>query len=94
MNQAVRPPECMSITTSAGGKRKRVRKSASCSSGGPSGEPGKERLKLIPDGHIRVFAFDAAVESTGMIVMRPETCSGSSSWIRRSAATWPSYSSP
>ena len=41
-----------------------------------------------------MFAFDAAVESTGMIVTRPETCSGSSSWIRRSAATWPSYSSP
>ena len=51
-------------------------------------------MKLTPDGHIRVFAFDAAVESTGMIVTRPETCSGSSSWIRRSAATWPSYSSP
>ena len=49
---------------------------------------------MTPDGHIRVFAFDAAVESTGMIVTRPETCSGSSSWISRSAATWPSYSSP
>ena len=49
---------------------------------------------MTPDGHIRVFAFEAAVESTGMIVTRPETCSGSSSWISRSAATWPSYSSP
>src|SRR6185436_7064905 len=29
-----------------------------------------------------------------MIVTRPETRSGSSSWISRSAATWPSYSSP
>ena len=29
-----------------------------------------------------------------MTTIRPVTCSGSSSWISRSAATWPSYSSP
>src|SRR5438045_2035021 len=45
-----RPPLCMSTTRSARGKRKRVTKSASCSSGGPSGEPGKERLRFAPEG--------------------------------------------
>ena len=30
-------------------------KSASCSSSGPSGEPGNERLKFAPDGHSRVL---------------------------------------
>ena len=49
-----RPPLCMSTTISARGKRKRVMKSASCSSGGPSGDPGNERLRLAPDGHRRV----------------------------------------
>src|SRR5204862_436039 len=48
-NHAVRPPEWMSITTSAGGNRYRVRKSASCSFCGPSTEPGKERLKFAAD---------------------------------------------
>ena len=82
------------MTTSDGGKRKRVRKSASCSLAGPSGEPGNERLKFAPEGQRRVQAFDASPESTGITMTRPLTCSGSSSWIRRSAATWPSYSSP
>ena len=62
--------------------------------GGPSTEPGKERLKFAPDGHSLVHAFDASPESTGITITRPLTCSGSSSWISRSAATWPSYSSP
>ena len=61
---------------------------------GPSGRPGNERLKLAPDGQLRVFAFEAAGERTGMMITRPETCSGWSSCSRRSAATWPSYSSP
>ena len=71
MNQALRPPECMSMTTSASGKSTRVRKSASCSFGGPSGRPGKERLKLAPEGQLRVFAFEAAGESTGTTITRP-----------------------
>ena len=29
-----------------------------------------------------------------MMITRPDTCSGCSSCSRRSAATWPSYSSP
>ena len=94
MNQALRPPECMSMTTSASGKSTRVRKSASCSFGGPSGRPGNERLKFAPDGQLRVFAFDASGERTGMTMTRPCTCSGCSSCSSRSAATWPSYSSP
>ena len=51
---SARPPLCMSTTMSARGKRKRVKKSASCSSGGPSGEPGNERLRFAPDGQRRV----------------------------------------
>ena len=87
MNQALRPPECMSMTTSAIGKSTRVRKSASCSFGGPSGRPGNERLKFAPDGQLRVFAFDASTESTGITMTRPETRSGWSHWSRRIAAT-------
>ena len=71
-----------------------MRKCASCSFGGPSGEPGNERLKFAPDGQRRVHAFDAAVESTGITITRPVTCSGCSSGMSRSAAIWPSYSSP
>ena len=56
------------MTTSASGKRTRVRKSASCSFGGPSGRPGKERLKLAPEGQLRVFAFEAAGERTGTTI--------------------------
>src|SRR5581483_12212926 len=62
--------------------------------GGPSGRPGNERLKFTPDGHMRVFAFDAAVEITGTTTIRPVTCAGSSSCTSRSRAIWPSYSSP
>ena len=94
MNQALRPPECMSITTSARGNSTRVRKSASCSFGGPSGRPGNERLKFAPEGQLRVFAFEASTERTGITMTRPDTCSGWSHCSRRSAATWPSYSSP
>ena len=43
---------------------------------------------------MRVFAFEAAVEITGTTTIRPVTCAGSISWTSRSAATWPSYSSP
>ena len=51
-------------------------------------------MKLAPEGQFRVFALDAAGESTGITITLPETCSGCSSWSSRSAATWPSYSSP
>ena len=43
---------------------------------------------------MRVFAFEAAVEITGMTTIRPWTSSASISLISRSAAIWPSYSSP
>ena len=60
------------MTTSASGKSTRVRKSASCSLAGPSGRPGNERLKFAPEGQLRVFAFEAAGERTGMMITRPE----------------------
>ena len=46
-------------------------KSASCSSGGPSGEPGNERLKFAPDGHSRVYACDASGEAHGITISWP-----------------------
>ena len=55
--------------------------------GGAVRAPGNERLKLAPEGQLRVFAFDAAGERTGMMITRPETCSGCSSCSSRSAAT-------
>ena len=73
----------------------RVMKSASCSSGGPSGEPGNERLKFAPDGQSRVYACEAS--DRGARDDRsscPLTSAGSVSRARRSAATWPSGSSP
>ena len=46
-------------------------KSESCSSSGPSGRPGNERLKFAPDGHSRVFACEASIEAHGMMISRP-----------------------
>ena len=69
-------------------------KSASCSSGGPSGEPGNERLRFAPDGQSRVYACDASGEAHGITISWPGTSAGSVSRASRSAATWPSGSSP
>ena len=69
-------------------------KSESCSSSGPSVRPGKERLKFAPDGHSRVFACEASIEAHGITISRPATSAGSVSRASRSAATWPSGSSP
>jgi hypothetical protein len=44
----------MSTTTSESGKSSVERKWASCWSSVLSGSPGNERLKLIPDGQVRV----------------------------------------
>jgi hypothetical protein len=94
MIQPMPPAECRSMTTSAAGNSTLEKKWASCSIGGPSGLPGKERLKFAPDGHSRVCAREASVEMIGTMMIRPETCAGSISWIRRRAAICPSYSSP
>jgi len=66
----------MSTTTSARGKSIRLKKSASCSSGDPSGEPGKERLKFAPLGHRRVYARDASGDAHGTTISCPVTSSG------------------
>ena len=89
-----RPPLCMSTTMSARGNRSVERKWASCSSTGPSGRPGNERLKFAPDGHSRVYAREASGETHGITISRPVTSSGRRSRARFSAATWPSGSSP
>ena len=90
----MRPPLWMSTITSASGKSFVESQCASCSSGGPSGEPGNERLRLAPDGQRRVYSRDASGERQGSTITRPLTCSGRNSRARLSAATWPSGSSP
>ena len=49
---------------------------------------------FAPDGQRRVYARDASIETHGITITRPLTCSGRSSRARFSAATWPSGSSP
>ena len=71
-----------------------MKKSASCSSGGPSGEPGKERLKFAPLGQSRVYAREASGDAHGTTISCPVTSPGAVSRASRSAATCPSGSSP
>ena len=90
----MRPPLCMSTTMSERGKSSVERKCASCSSARPVAEPGNERFMFAPDGQSRVYPRDASIETHGITVTRPWTCSGRNSRARFSAATWPSGSSP
>ena len=90
----MRPPLWMSTMTSASGKSSVERKWASCSSGGPVGEPGNERFRFAPEGQRRVYAREASGEAQGITITRPVTCSGWSSRARLSAAICPSGSSP
>ena len=90
----MRPPEWMSTTISERGNSSRVRKSASCSSSVPVGDPGNDRFMLAPEGQHRVKASEASGETQGMTITRPETCSGRRSRARLIAAICPSGSSP
>ena len=95
MNQALRPPECMSITTSASGNRTRVRKSASCSFGGPVRAARERAVEVRAGGPVaRVRLGRGGREDRDDDHAARAPCSGCSSCSSRIAATWPSYSSP